>query len=450
MTLGEIIDAVGGFSPSAKRYEIIRAITTDTRESAMGDLFFALRGRRYSGEDFCAEAEGRGCFVISESYRSGILVKSTEDALLALASYYKSKLRNIKSTVAVTGSVGKTTTKELLSVLLSDRNFHASKGNFNNYIGLAHTIFSAPTDTELLLLELGANHEGEIEKMSSALRPSIGIITKIGTSHIGNFGSRERIATAKSEIEYGMSDGVLLIPYGEPLLSPRGEFRRVSLGESEADFSLLPTETAKDETLVSFYESGKEKLTAKVRLFGEGNLRALAFSIAASRILGVDYEEIKSHISLISGENTRQNVFSYNNKTIIDDSYNASLESIVCAFDMMKFYRGRRCAVLGDVLELGCQTEAIHFKIGAEATKRGIERLFLLGVYAPFIARGALYSGMPRESITVSTELLDKDAFFENVMSETREGDVILFKASNACGFGEACRALKNQAEVKG
>ncbi len=445
LRLGEIISACSAFAPSKSADTLIRGISTDTREMKSGDLYIALKGKNYDGEDFCEEASRRG-EVISTVHREGILVKSTEDALLAIATLYKQKLANLKKTVAITGSVGKTTTKELLRVLLNSSGAHATAGNYNNLIGVSHTVLSTPRDAKILIAELGANRYGEIERASVALRPNLAAITSVGTAHIGAFGSREGIARAKLEITAGLvSDGLLLIPHGEQLLVPDCRHKTVAVGDRTADYSLVPLKTEDDMTEVEFYVDGKLKIAAKVNCFGEGNLRALATALALAHEAIGDTEAINQSILSISQENMRQNTFFALGRRVIDDAYNASLESVICAFDMMKRYGGRHIAILGDVLELGSATEIIHFKIGAEAVSRGVDVLILFGVYAPFIARGAVSAGMPREKIFVDTELRDEEYILGAILKKTREGDTLLFKASHECGFSGVCRRLKQK-----
>lgn len=448
LTLGEIINATEAFANGKDKNKIITAITTDTREMERGDLFIALPGDRYDGEAFCSQAETLGCEFISAKNNSGLLVKSTRIALLAIVKLYKSKLKYLKRTVAITGSVGKSTTKEMLGSMLSQNKAHLTPDNYNNYVGLSYTVLSAPENTEYLILELGTNHPGEIEEMSLSIEPDVAVITKIGTAHIGSFGSREMIAKAKLEIRSGLTKtGVLLIPDGEPLLPRSPEIKTVSDSYGVGDYSLVSLSGDNAKTEVSFTSSSVQ-LRAVCSIFGEGNLRALAFATACMCEIGFEASSIIRGFSLISPKNTRQNVYYWKNRILIDDSYNASFESIVNAFGLMKFYTGRRCAVLGDVLELGCETESIHYKIGSEAVNHGIELLFLLGVYAPFIERGALSAGMSAERIFVNTDVTSPLLTVEKIKAETMPGDVVLFKASHRCDFTGLCKALREGKET--
>lgn len=437
LSISEIIEATGGFAPSADKSAVVSAVTTDTREMCPGDLFIALKGKRFDGEDYCAMAKSMKCSFISTQHTDGIIVKNTEDALLAITACYRRKLVHLKKVIAITGSVGKTTTKELLyTIMRSCRKAHATSGNYNNYVGLAHTVLAAPLDTEYLITEIGMNHKGEIGKCSRAIKPDISVITRIGTAHIGNLGTREMIAKAKLEILEGMnSSSTLLVPYGEDLLVT-DKMETVSILESNANFSLIPSESSNGITVFDFKVYNKHFFQGKAAVIGDGNLRALSFSLGCAVKSGLDAKEIEASISNISKDNLRQMYIKWKNKLIIDDSYNASLESVVSSLELMRCFPGRRCAVLGDIHELGAQTESIHFKVGAEAVRLGVEKLFLHGVYSPFIKRGALLSGMPESCIFSNTDLTDTQATVAAIKSSTAPGDVILFKASNACRFG--------------
>lgn len=444
LSINEIISAIGGFTTVHWDDREITAITTDTREMKNGDLFIALQGDKYSGESFCSEAASISAICISKSYEDGILVPDTESALCNIASLYRKKLRKLKNVIAITGSVGKTTTKEFLKTLLSGKKVHASKGNYNNHIGVAHTILSCPADTEILIAEMGMNHIGEIKESSLMLRPDIAIITKIGTAHIGNLGSRQMIARAKMEITEGLSEnGLLIIPYGDPDIKPNCRYKTVSINTDEADLAFLPIEASKNGTRFLLKQKNLFSSIGFVSIFGIGNLCSLAFALACAIELGVDYKKLSMHLLLISNENTRQNIMYWRNRCIIDDAYNASLESIISAFDFLRFFPGRHCSVLGDVLELGAQTEAIHFKIGAEAFAYKIDLLFLFGNYAPFIAKGAICAGMEQSRIFINNDINAPEITEKCIKEQTREGDVILFKASHRSDLSSMIERIK-------
>ena len=449
MSIGEIIQATDGFAPRMSKSDLVHAITTDTRDTCPGDLFVALPGKHFDGENFCDLATRNGCHCISTRHTEGIIVKNAEDALLDITAHYRRKLTSLRKVIAITGSVGKTTTKELLfTIMHSCTKVHATSGNYNNYVGLAHTILTAPRDVEYLIAEIGMNHSGEIGKCSRAIDPDIAVITRIGTAHIGHLGTREMIAKAKLEITEGMStDGDLLIPYGEDLLT-KNERETVSIAEVNAVFCLAPTESSGGETAFAFRSYGKEFLHGKASVIGDGNLRALSFAIACAIKCGISAENIRKSFSKISSDNMRQKYISWQGRLIIDDSYNASLESVVSSLELMRCFCGRRCAVLGDIHELGAQTESILFKVGSEAARLGVELLFLHGVCSPFIKKGAVLSGMSDSSIFSNTDPNDLQSTLASIKLNTAPGDVILFKASHACRFDALINKLISEEDT--
>ena len=449
LLIGEILQATDGFAPKIDKNDLVRAITTDTRDMYPGDLFVALPGKNFDGEEFCDLAIRSGCYCISARHKEAIIVRNTEDALLDITAYYRKKLTNLKKVIAITGSVGKTTAKELLFTMMhSCAKAHATAGNYNNYIGLAHTILTTPRDVEYLIAEIGMNHSGEIGKCSRAIKPDISVITRIGTAHIGYLGTREMIAKAKMEIMEGMSENaILLIPYGEDLLAGIGG-ETVSIAETSADFCLIPTESSRGETAFVFRARGKELFRGKASVIGEGNLRALSFSIACAIKSGVEMENIKNSFSKILINNFRQKYINWQGRLIIDDSYNASLESIVSSLGLMRCFFGRRCAVLGDIHELGSQTEAIHFKVGAEAARLGVELLFLHGTYSSFIKKGAILSGILDNAIFSNSDPTDLQSTVTAIKQNTAPGDVILFKASHACHLNTLINKLISEEDT--
>ena len=187
------------------------------------------------------------------------------------------------------------------------------------------------------------------------------------------------------------------------------------------------------KTSFIFTVKGADVLRGEASIIGDGNLRALSFAIACAVESGINEDDISRSFSLISEKNTRQKLIEWQDRLIIDDSYNASLESMISSFEFMRHFPGRRCAVLGDIHELGTQTEEIHFKVGAEAARLGIEKLFLFGIYSPFIRRGAVMSGISEDCVFLNNDPSDPDVTIDAIKNFTAPGDVVLFKGSHAC-----------------
>ena len=422
----------------------VKAVSTDTREANEGDLFIALCGERDSGERYVSEAKAKNCYVIAESKSADIRVSNTKDALLDIAHYYKSKLP-IKKTVAVTGSVGKSTTVKFLSKILGIKyKVHAPQGNFNNTIGVPITILSAPKDTEVLITELGMNHFGEIAVLSECVNPDIAIITSIGTAHIGNFGTRERIAQAKLEILCGMNNGQLLLPANEPLLENTDNAMYVSRTSSLSQFSLLKSE--KGYGLTSPYGN-----VSNIPFFDtrEHLLSDLAFALSTAQLLGMTADEIIMGAHAISQADLRQRFILLRDLTIFDDSYNASLESVVADLKFISERYHPSGAFLGDILELGDSSYAIHEEIGREAARLGIGNLYLMGKFTSYTRRGALDCGMDSKSIFINEDVDDPGKSIEQILSNHKPGEVILFKASHKLRFDRIADMIKKKEEMK-
>ena len=328
LSIGKIAEATDG-TLSANKDLLITHICTDTRELMRGDLFIALKGERYNGADFAAEAKRKDALILSSvGSTSDVFHPDTRLALLNLASFYARNLPYLLYRIGITGSVGKTTTKEFLKLLLSERYItHASAGNFNNEIGLPLSILSAKEDTEILLMELGMNGRGEISRLSKCLEPDIAVITNIGTAHIGRLGSREEIARAKLEILDGMKNGKIIVPKEENLLSKIKEKETFSITDTDADYYIKSGETAS----VEIYKRGEIFCSADFALPEEHHRKCLAAAAAAAISAGISPNQLSRGISLISRDNIRQTMFLAENYCFYADCYNASRESMLAA-----------------------------------------------------------------------------------------------------------------------
>ena len=405
----------------------VRKITTDSRKADSSSLFIALDGKNISGNDFIISAKDKGAVTLGTSLLADITVSDSEAALLSLARYYKKKhLIKIRSTAAITGSVGKTTTKEFLCKLLEGQHkIHATYGNYNNTIGVPLTILSAPKDTEILICELGMNSVGEIAKLSQCLEPDVAVITNIGTSHIGNLGSKENIAKAKLEILVGMSEkSVLLVPYGEKLLESKGK-KSFSASSKKADTAILGS-----DNLEIFYK-GKKIGTSFFNLREYHYRECLAAALCAAIHIQSDAAAIIGSIPKITVEQTRARIYRVRNFYILDDAYNASYESINAALEQLfslSEYK-KKSILLGDVLELGEFSEEIHTKIGRLIARFSPERIYLYGKYAKYTSAGAVSMGFSRSDI-YTFEIGDETKLAEKIKELTHDGEIMLAKGS--------------------
>lgn len=405
----------------------INAITTDSRECEPNDLFFAIRGEHEDGEKYIAQALSKGAFAISHNKLSGaIQVEDTSDALLKVASLYKEKT-NVSKTIAITGSVGKSTTVRFLNRILSTcLRVHSPIGNFNNHLGVPYTVFNIQENSKVLITELGMNHENEISALSKCVSPDISVITSIGSSHIGNFGSREKIARAKLEILDGMTGGYVLVPYEEELLANLPRALYVARNNSLSDFSL---NNAFDSSYTLKSPLGQ---TAGISFFNtrEHLLYDLAFAVSVSKLIGMTDEEIINGVQMITESDLRQRFITLDGYTVFDDSYNASPESIEADIKYLFGAFDTYSAFLGDVLELGNLSESIHEGIGRMVARYRPNNLYLIGKFATSTAKGAIDGGMPESRIFINTNASDPQYSIRQINDNHAPGECILFKAS--------------------
>ena len=412
------------------RDEEINAVTTDSRLCENGDLFIALKGGRYDGSIFTDEAKKKNAFVLSERADADLKVESSEEALLKIASSYKKAIEP-RYRIAITGSVGKTTTKDFIHTILSLKlKSHKTKENSNNIIGLSYTMLSAPRDTEALICEIGMNHTGEIDMLSRALEPNIAVITNIGSAHIGNLGSKECIAKAKLEIENGMTVGKTVIFKSEPLLAKAKNPYFISDREDFGDMFYRIDERRADGTAL-FIKTKRIEGTFKTSLSSLHTVNSLLCAIAVSDIIGFTEDEIRSALKRITEDQLRQRVIKKNGYKFYDDSYNSSPEAVIANLKMLSESKENISALLGDMLELGERSEELHRFIGKECARYGIKKLYAFGRYAKFIADGAMAEGMRKDSIFINESVSRPQITAEEIKS-SYNGETILVKASHS------------------
>ena len=429
MTMEEISKACGGILISVKKTTIYN-LTTDTRDMTEGDLFIALGSKHSDVKKHLYEAKKCGAYTIGPGEENtDILHSDTKSALLALAEYYCKNLPIILYKIGITGSVGKTTTKEFLRVLLSRRyKCHATEENYNNEIGMPLSILSAPRDTEVLIIEMGMNHPGEIKKLSLCLKPNIALITNVGTAHIGNLGSRENIAKAKLEITEGLADGILIVPSNEPLLTVEKPTKSFGLFDKESDYNLVWDEVGS----VSIF---KEKNICCNSMFlpeGDHHKHCLAAAVAAALEAGLLPSLLAGGISSISSDNIRQRVFFLENYYFYADFYNASFESVMAMINLAKnrYSSIKKSLLLGDILELGSMCEKIHFSIGEAISPLIFNNLFLYGKGSEYIRLGAIKNGFPKSRIFLNASISDPQVTAKQIRENCSDKEMIFMKGS--------------------
>jgi UDP-N-acetylmuramoyl-tripeptide--D-alanyl-D-alanine ligase len=363
-------------------------ITTDSRNIRKGEIFFALWGEKYNGNEYAAEALSKGAayaVIDDPDFESGntILVDDSLLELQALATCHRKELRT--PTIAITGTNGKTTTKELIAAVLSRKfRVHYTRGNLNNHIGVPLTILSAPLNSELLIVEMGASHPGEIKALCEIARPDYGIITNIGKAHIEGFGSFERIVNAKIELyEYLKKvNGIALYNEKNTLLSEK-IFKIVNRAVPYSDpaGTDLITEINYEDIMLSISATyNHQTYKVKTNLFGSYNLENVKAAIATGLFFDVIITEALDAIEKYVPDNNRSEIRKTGSNTLICDSYNSnpsSLSKVLEAFDQIK--SEKKVCIIGDMLELGVDSEEEHLKILEAIKAYAFERVYLVG-----------------------------------------------------------------------
>ncbi len=438
---------------------------TDSREVVNGSLFAAIAGERVDGHDYINSAleKGAACVLCEripedlnkENLRFAlVVVKDTVTAIGAVAHEYK-KMSDHK-TVAITGSVGKTTTKEFVYAVLAEKyKSHKSSGNHNNELGLPMTVFEMKKDDEVAILEMGMCNFGEIEYLSKIAEPDIALVTNIGSSHLENLGSRENICSAKLEIVRGLKKGGTLILNGdEPLLYlMRGSDYApvfVAVKNPEAEFRAVNIRYGDMKTVFDVIYDRKVVTNIEISAMGQHSVYAALFAYAVGVKLGLDDGMIRRGLQKFKNAAMRQNIYDMKGITVIEDCYNASPESMSAALDVMcelaKLHGGTRTvALLGDMRELGADSLLLHQKIGNYAAHKEVNALFTYGPLAENIASGAITSGMRADNVYVNPDETDPVKTGDLLLEYLRPGDILLVKASRAVAAEKVLEYIKTK-----
>ena len=433
ITLAQAAQWCGGtVDPKYAQISFLGA-SNDSRSVKPGQLFVALEGVR-DGHDFIPAALAAGAAAVLCSHSGGdfpaIVVKDTRKALGDIAREERKRL-NVK-VVGVTGSVGKSTTKEMIVGILSQK-YRTGKTpvNHNNDIGMPMAILALPEDTEVAVLEMGMNHFGEMAYLTSIAAPDIAVITNIGTMHIEHLGSREGILHAKLEILQGLRPGGHLIYNGdEPLLwNLRGSGSTAphyfGLENPACDVKGSVRQEAEGCTELAV-TAGEESFQVCLPVEGRHFVSDALAAVAVARLLEVPVEGIRQGLAGFRSMEGRQEIYEAGGYTIIRDCYNAGPESMAASLTVLGKKNGRRIAVLGDMLELGVCTQAEHYRVGRIAAGK-CDLLLALGKNAGRVVNGAITGGMR----PVDAMAFDSAPEVVRVLrAKARPGDIILFKGS--------------------
>lgn len=430
LKLSEIAQACGGtYNHEAE----INSICIDTRKITNGCLFICIKGERFDAHQFADEALEKGAAAVMicqdiEVKGAYVKVEDTAKAMLALSAYYRSKFK--LHLVGLTGSVGKTTTKEFTYLVVNAKyNSIKTLGNLNNEIGLPQMLFQIDNHTEAAVIEMGMNHFGEISRLSSAARPTVGLITNIGVSHIENLGSRKGILKAKLEMLDGLEENAPLILNGDnDLLSTvKADKHKVYFYgiECSSDFKAenIKEENGITEFTVSYFGK-KQKISIPV--IGIHNVYNALAAFAAGYFLDVDAACAADALSRYQPEGMRQKSVVKNGITSIEDCYNASPDSMKAALQTLSSTKGnKKIAVFSDMLELGDYSEKAHFSVGEMCAEYNVDYLLCFGDNARFIVEGA------KSKHLKNAYLFENKADLTDKLYEIAEkGDAVVFKAS--------------------
>ena len=404
----------------------------DTRVLQPGQLFVVLQGAR-DGHDFIPAAMEKGAAAVLCTRKVGDYPAIyVEDPRKALGDIARQELQRINAkVVAVTGSVGKSTTKEMIAAVLAS-SFKISKtpANHNNDIGMPMAILSMPLDTEVAVLEMGMNHFREIAYLSDIAHPDVAVIINIGTMHIEYLGSQIGIRQAKIEIVEGMSpNGMLLLNGDDTLLrylDQKPQQRITYFGSSEGCQVRAFDVRQEGDKLCFRVEAGKLSFPVELALEGEHFVGDAMAAICVGLKLAVPSDRIAESLRSFRNMSGRQEIYREGDYTIIKDCYNAGPESMAAALGVLGNRPGRRIAVLGDMLELGDCAQAEHYRVGRIAAEKA-DMVFAYGPYAGRVIDGTITGGMPD---TMGRAFEDREELVKALKRAAKPGDVLLFKAS--------------------
>ena len=458
-----LAEACGGAVVRGPQDVVLERVCTDSRQVQPGDLFVALKGPRFDGHDFIRDALARGARgVLVERARVGSLpddgsyaavaVEDTLAALQRLAGWYRGRLRGW--VVAVTGSVGKTTTKEMVAAVLAQAGPTVkAPASFNNEVGVPLAVLMAEPDTHALVLEIGMRGPGQIRHLAGLARPTVGIVTNVGESHVGLLGSVEAIARAKAELVESLPAGGVAVLNADDervramaSMAPAG-VRVMTFGVRSPDCDVRAENVAGGGLSGTTFELVHEgrRVACRLGVPGRHMVANAAAAAAAALACGLDLETVAAGLARFAPAAMRMEVMrTVDSIVILNDAYNASPASMRAALETLERVcseeRLRAVAVLGDMLELGELSAEAHRRIGEEAARRGVDLLIAVGEMADEMAAGAREAAAGAEMAIMRVPTAEQAA--AAALRHVRSGDAVLVKASRAVGLEAVVRAL--------
>lgn len=429
-------------------------VVIDSRKAGENFIFVATKGERVDGHQFIPDVFAKGALgVVCEKEPESlpgpcIVVEDSFEALKQIGEFYRQQLP--VKVVGITGSVGKTSTKEFVAAVLSMKyKVHKTLGNYNNEVGVPLTVLSMPEDTEVAVLEMGINHFGEMHNLSRIARPDICIMTNIGQCHLEFLGSREGILKAKSEMfDFMKEDGSVCINGDDDMLASIKEVK----GKKPVTFGLseqcrVYAADIKGKGLFgseAVIHGNGESFAVQIPLPGEHMVYNALAAAAAGQLLGLTPEEIRDGIAAVESVSGRSHIVKLPDKVLIDDCYNANPVSMEAAIDLLLQADGRRVAVMGDMFELGEQEKEMHARVGKYAADKGVECIICAGKLARCIYEGAREAAGERKDGPAAEIFYfeDRESLLEGINQILKPGDTILIKASHGMGFEKVVEQL--------
>lgn len=458
MTLEHIAQACHGtyVGDAEKKQVEIKGAVTDSRLVEEGYLFIPIKGARVDGHDFIPNVIAqKAAAVLSEKDLTDcsvpyIKVTSAEQALKDIAEYYRSQLTI--PIIGITGSVGKTSTKEMIASVLSEKyNVLKTAGNFNNEIGLPLTLLRIRGEHQAAVVEMGISDFGEMHRLAKMARPDVCVITNIGICHLENLKTRDGILKAKSEIfDYLKPEGHIVLNGEDDKLASIENiagirpvfygFPRENGGGTHKDIYADEVENCGLRGVKARIHTPKGEILVHIPIPGEHNLYNAMAATGVGLFLGMELMDIKTGIEHVETIGGRSNLMEIGNMIVIDDCYNANPVSMRASLDVLSFGLGRKIAVLGDMGELGENEKHLHYGVGAYAAEKKIDTIFCAGTLSKELAQGARDAGMEQVF-----HFETRGEMIRQLLSCLRENDTVLVKASHFMEYPKVVEAIKEK-----
>lgn len=443
-TIQQLLTAVSGKLLWGDPSLTFNGVTTDTREDCTGKLFVPLVGERFDGHDYIETAFSKGAVAsLCSKPCDGtcILVEDTLKGLQDLALFARKQLDI--PVVGITGSVGKTTTKEMLALTVGSKyHTHKTEKNYNNHIGVPLTLLKLDATHEAAVVEMGMNNAGEISVLTRLACPTVAVFTNVGLTHIGNLGSQENILRAKLEMLEGLaSDGTVVLNADDPLLwreKPNMAHKVLTYGIKNPEADIKATDIRLSEQSVTFCVEGE---TVCLPQPGEHSVYNALAAIAGGFAVGAEFPKMARALETFSGTKMRLNIQNLRDFRVIEDCYNASPASVAVALRVLADLKcsGKRIAVLGNMNELGDYAKSEHERVGRLVAELKLDFLVAVGDLAKGIAEGAVAAGFDPKALRVFDTNLAASAFLNTIIGAE---DVVLVKGSHSTHLEEIIKAL--------